>query len=100
MKKMARVRKPWWGVLVREGACPEALKWAKNYRTFWEAWRACHEWTWMMWWLDKCGLIDHDDGSQDKCRRCELIDQLKDPDAIRARWPDPPMPAKRPWRRP
>ena len=33
------------------GPCPEAYKWACQYTTFRQAWRACEMYEWMYWLL-------------------------------------------------
>ena len=34
--------------------CPEAYKWACQYNTLRQAWRACEERAWMTWLWDAC----------------------------------------------
>ncbi len=40
--------------------CPEAYRWACQFRTLRQAWRACEDGNWMCWLLEKCN--EHDMG--------------------------------------
>src|ERR1700678_1155317 len=39
----------WQRKLVALGACSEAVQWAKEYKTFAEAWQACERGDWLLW---------------------------------------------------
>ena len=34
--------------------CPEAYRWACQYKTFRQAWRACEDGGWMWWLVSEC----------------------------------------------
>ena len=39
--------------LKRLGVCPEAIKWAANYKTIEEAWNVCDRGDWLLWYAGK-----------------------------------------------
>ena len=41
--------KHWTDLLVRLNACPEAVEWARGYRSLAAAWAACERGDWMLW---------------------------------------------------
>jgi hypothetical protein len=43
----------WKAKLKALGPCPEAYRWACQFKTLWEAWRMCERGDWMWWLLDK-----------------------------------------------
>ena len=43
----------WYTELEKMGACPDAVKWAKGYKTFRNAWRYCKCGDWMLWYLGR-----------------------------------------------
>lgn len=40
----------WTSQLVALGACPDAIRWARNYPTFDAAWSACERGDWLLWY--------------------------------------------------
>jgi hypothetical protein len=46
-------RKHWTRALIAQGACTEAVEWAKAYPTFKAAWHACPRGDWLLWWLGR-----------------------------------------------
>jgi len=40
----------WTERLIAAGACQNAVKWARGYRTFRAAWLACQRADWLLWW--------------------------------------------------
>lgn len=110
-RKTRRVKKArWQQVLVRHGACDEAVKFANRYATFEAAWKACRRGDWMVWWVkfSTCGLLslsreaehfydllrDHmiylGAGETPSVSRRRLLSKLAT--EIRQQYPKPPMP--------
>jgi len=44
----------WSNQLALMNACPEAVQWARGYKTVQAAWEACPDIFWMMWFLYRC----------------------------------------------
>lgn len=55
-KKATKRKRHWSHELMRRDACSEAVRFARRYKTFPAAWKACAEPGWLLWvverWLD------------------------------------------------
>ena len=48
----------WKAKLKALGPCPEAYRWAIQFKTLREAWRMCERGDWMVWLIGQCGTHD------------------------------------------
>jgi hypothetical protein len=89
----AKRKRHWSDKLRKMGACSDAVKWAKGYRSATAAWKACENGGYLEWVLRRLNLPIPEwqchcewDSHPDKVQRC-IANYLK---AIRAQYPTPP----------
>lgn len=58
MRSREEPRDPLLKILTCHGACPEAVEWARGYRTMEELFQSCGHAEWMLWSLEQVGYAD------------------------------------------
>lgn len=51
-RKVVRKRKLSWAEKLMPDACPEGMQFAKRFNGLQQAWRACENPSWMLWYID------------------------------------------------
>ena len=71
---MTKTKTHWTSILVKAGACPEGLKFARKFSSFQECWDACENPEWLFWWIGKCIGTSNDSSKALVRCTCEIAE--------------------------